>query len=120
MQPCSVELTLPKFELEFESQLNNVLQNLGMKEAFDPAKADLTAMRKEGEIYISKVIQKSYLKVDENGAEAAAITAVVIKTRSIGNQNKRMIVNRPFVMIIKSSELPENYDALFMAKIEKL
>ena len=119
MQPCSVDLTLPKFELEFKSQLNKVLQNLGMKEAFDPAKADLTAMRKEGEIYISKVIQKAYLKVDENGAEAAAVTAVVVKTRSIVNQNKRMVVNRPFVMIIKSKELPENYDTLFMAKIEK-
>ena len=117
--PEKVDLTLPKFELEFESQLTNALQNLGMKDAFGP-EADLSGMKRERDIYISKVIQKTYLKVDENGAEAAAVTAVVIKTRSIGNQNKRMIVNRPFVMIIKSSELPENYDALFMAKIEKL
>ncbi len=115
-----VDLTLPKFELEFSSELNNALQKLGMNDAFNPAKADLTGMRKEGNIYISKVIQKTYLKVDENGAEAAAVTAVVIKTRGIGTKTKRMIVNRPFVMVIKSSELPKNNDILFMAKIEKL
>ena len=115
-----VDLTLPKFELEFSSELNNALQKLGMNDAFNPGKADLTGMRKEGNIYISKVIQKTYLKVDENGAEAAAVTAVVIKTRGIGTKTKRMIVNRPFVMVIKSSELPKNNDILFMAKIEKL
>ena len=91
-----------------------------MKDAFDPGKADLTEMRKEGNIYISKVIQKTYLKIDEKGAEAAAVTAVVIKTRSIMNKAKRMVVNRPFIMVIKSNELPKNNDILFMAKIEKL
>ena len=115
-----VDLTLPKFELEFSSELNNALQKLGMKDAFDPGKADLTGMRKEGNIYISKVIQKTYLKIDEKGAEAAAVTAVVIKTRSIMNKAKRMVVNRPFIMVIKSNELPKNNDILFMAKIEKL
>ena len=112
MIPSTVELSLPKFELEFSTELNNVLQKLGMKEAFNPAKADLTGMRKEGNIYISKVIQKSYLKIDETGAEAAAVTAVVIKTRSIGEKNKRMVVNRPFLLVIKSNKLPENYDTL--------
>ena len=120
MLPYNVDLSLPKFELEFSSQLNNVLQRLGMKEAFNPAKADFTRMRKEGNIYISKVIQKTYLKIDEAGAEAAAVTAVVIKTRSFDPNNKRMVVNRPFLMIIKSKDLPQNYDTLFMAKIEKL
>ncbi len=120
MKTYTVDLSLPKFELEFSSELNNVLQKLGMKEAFDPAKADLTGMRKEGNIYISKVIQKTYLKIDEAGAEAAAVTAVVIKTRGFDPNNRRMVVNRPFLMIIKSKDLPQNYDTLFMAKIEKL
>ena len=120
MKTYTVDLSLPKFELEFSSQLKGALQKLGMNEAFSPAKADLTGMRKEGELYISKVIQKTYLKIDETGAEAAAVTAVVIKTRSMKLQNKRMLVNRPFLMILKSKDLPKNYDALFMAKIEKL
>ena len=120
MEPNTVDLSLPKFELEFSSQLNEALQKLGMKEAFNPAKADLTGMRKEGNIYISKVIHKTYLKVDEAGAEAAGVTAVVIKTRGFNPKNKRMVINRPFFMILKSKDLPQNYDALFMAKIEKL
>ena len=120
MKTYTVDLSLPKFELEFSSQLKGALQKLGMNEAFSPAKADLTGMRKEGQLYISKVIQKTYLKIDETGAEAAAVTAVVIKTRSIKNNNKRMLVNRPFLMILKSKDLPKNYDALFMSKIEKL
>ena len=120
MESYNVDLSLPKFELEFSSELNKVLQKLGMKEAFDPGKADLTGMRKEGNIYISKVIQKTYLKIDEAGAEAAAVTAVVIKTRGFDPNNRRMVVNRPFLMIIKSKDLPQNYDTLFMAKIEKL
>ena len=116
--PEKVDLTLPKFELEFESQLTNALQNLGMKDAFGP-EADLSGMKRERDIYISKVIQKTYLKVDENGAEAAAATAVIIKTKSISRE-KRMVVNRPFLMLLKSSALPENIDVLFTAKIEKL
>ena len=120
MEPYTVDLSLPKFELEFSSQLNEALQKLGMKEVFNPAKADLTGMRKEGNIYISKVIHKTYLKVDEAGAEAAGVTAVVIKTRGFNPKNKRMVINRPFFMILKSKDLPQNYDALFMAKIEKL
>ena len=120
MEPYTVDLSLPKFELEFSSQLNEALQKLGMKEAFNPAKADLTGMRKEGNIYISKVIHKTYLKIDEAGAEAAGVTAVVIKTRGFNPKNKRMVINRPFFMILKSKDLPQNYDALFMAKIEKL
>jgi len=120
MEPYTVDLSLPKFELEFSSQLNEALQKLGMKEAFNPAKADLTGMRKEGNIYISKVIHKTYLKIDESGAEAAGVTAVVIKTRGFDPKNKRMVINRPFFMILKSKDLPQNYDALFMAKIEKL
>ena len=119
MFPYEVNLYLPKFELEFSSSLNNVLQKLGMKEAFDPARADLTGMKKDGNIYISKVIQKTYLKFDESGAEAAAVTAVVIKTRSF-TKNRKMVVNRPFLIVLKCKELPQNYDTIFMAKIEKL
>ena len=90
-----------------------------MKEAFDPARADLTGMKKDGNIYISKVIQKTYLKFDESGAEAAAVTAVVIKTRGF-TKNRKMVVNRPFLIVLKCKELPQNYDTIFMAKIEKL
>ena len=117
-----VDLELPKFELEYEVTLNEILQNLGMFTAFTNS-ADFTGLRKEGNLKIDSVVHKTYLKVDEEGTEAAAITGITVTTTSF-NPKKEIIyemkVNRPFLFLIKSSLLPKNYDLLFMAKIEKL
>jgi serpin B len=114
-----VELKMPKFELEFSSLLNDVLQKMGMKEAFDQGLADLTGMRDENDIYVGKVLQKSYLKVDEKGTEAADVTAVVINTKSLPRTNK-VKVDRPFLFMLRNKKLPQDYDMIFMAKIEEL
>ena len=100
----------------FSSELNNALQKLGMNDAFNPGKADLTGMRKEGNIYISKVIQKFYLKVDENGAEVAVDNTVIIKIRSI---IKKINVNRSFVVILKREDLSVNNYKLKLKNIIK-
>ena len=116
----NVDLELPKFEIEFETMLNDYLENLGMKQAFSKM-ADLSGLRGSSGDYIDKVIHKTYLKVDESGAEAAAVTAVIVKTWSSSfNLSFKMFVNRPFLMMIRSKELPEDNDVLFMAKIEEL
>ena len=114
-----VDLKMPKFELEFSSLLNDVLQKMGMKEAFDEVFADLTGMRDENDIYVGKVLQKSYLKVDEKGTEAADVTSVVINTKSLPRTNK-VNVDRPFLFMLRNKKLPQNYDMIFMAKIEEL
>ena len=114
-----VELTMPKFELEFSSLLNDVLQKMGMKEAFDQGLADLTGMRDENDIYVGKVLQKSYLKVDEKGTEAADVTAVVINTKSLPKTYK-VKVDRPFLFMLRNKKLPQDYDMIFMGKIEEL
>ena len=119
MNTKEVQLKLPKFELEFSSSLKEVLQNLGMVDAFNQAKADFTGMRDEKDIYVGGVIQKTYLKVDEKGTEAAAVTAVIIQTRSVPSY-KRMNVDRPFLFLLRNKKLPQNYEMLFMAKIEEL
>jgi len=116
----NVDLELPKFEIEFETMINDYLKNLGMKQAFSHM-ADLSGLRGSSGDYIDKVIHKTYLKVDESGAEAAAVTAVIVKTWSSSfNLSFKMFVNRPFLMMIRSKELPEDNDVLFMAKIEEL
>ena len=117
-----VNLELPKFKLEYEVNLNQYLQNLGMFTAFTNS-ADFTGLRKEGELKIDSVIHKTYLKVDEEGTEAVAVTVITgVHTTSFRPPEKiyEMKVNRPFLFLIKSSQLPENYDLLFMAKIEQL
>lgn len=83
-----VKLYLPKFELEFEKELNQFLQDLGMKLAFDVMGADFFNLFKKPEekrseinYYINQIIQKAYIKIDEKGTEAAAVTMIEMHFR---------------------------------------
>jgi len=105
---------LPKFELEFSALLNKCLQKLGMILPFT-GEADFSRLIR-GDASISRVVQKSYLKVDETGSEAASGTAVVIR-KSIPPS---MIVDRPFLFMLKNADLPENNEMIIMAKINEL
>jgi len=119
-----VHLQLPKFELKFEQNLNQILKDLGMYEAFDKKLADFTGMREKGELYINRVIHKTYLKIFEDGCEAAAVTAIEIDgvTSSLPMEEiiYQMKVNRPFLFLLKNNKLPTGHDLVFMSKIEKL
>ena len=117
-----VHLELPKFEVHFSENLKQILMNLGMYNAFYPEHADFTGLRKEGELYISEVIHKTYLKVDEKGTEGAAITEVIIQEYLSDEPEKiyNMKVNRPFLFLLKNGKLPAGYDLLFISKIEKI
>jgi len=117
-----VRLQLPKFELEFSSMLNSVLKKLGMNDAFNEIKANLEGIGKN--LYIGEVIQKTYLKVDESGTEAAAVTVVTVKEKGIKIEKRpkiySMIVERPFLFLLANDKLPINNEMLFISKIEKL
>ena len=110
-------ILLPKFKLEYEAQLNETLQALGMPSAFTE-KANFTKMIEEdANIYISEVKQKTFIDVDEEGTEAAAVTSIIIAETSmqIGNEPFYMEVNRPFFFAI----VDETSGAiLFMGSIE--
>ena len=95
----NIELSLPKFESSYEDSLNNELSNLGMNIAFDPYNADFSLMREdlEKDLYISKVKQKTYIKVDEKGTEASAVTSVTLETTSMPVELPRVVFDRPFV-----------------------
>jgi serpin B len=109
-----VRLSLPKFEIKYETDLKNILISMGMKEAF--GSADFSVMRKEKDIFISRVIHKTFIKVDEQGTEAAAVTAVVMKRCMPTIMN----VNHPFLFIIRSKNLPKEHGILFFTKVEAL
>ena len=111
-----VKLSLPKFEVEFYGKLKEILKRLGMVTPFGSG-ADFSGINGSGGLYIDDVIHKTYLKVDEIGSEAAGVTIVSIRK---GIPSKVMEVNRPFILVIKSNELPKNNDILFMAKIEEI
>lgn len=103
-------LQLPKFTLEYELLLNDVLKALGMEIAFSSTQADFTKMYKPGGIWIGRVIHKTFVDVNENGTEAAAAT--VVEMWRSGPFSMR--VDRPFVFAIRENH---SQTILFMGKI---
>jgi serine protease inhibitor len=98
-----IQLQLPKFKYEYnEKQMKPILTDLGMGIAFDPDKADFTRINPDGGLYISKVIHKTYIETNEEGTEAAAVTAVEVGVTSVGpDQTYYFTIDRPFVYFIR-------------------
>ena len=97
---AEMDLYLPRFRVEYKQELNDALQALGMKSAFVPGGADFTGMstRAGHQLNISRVLQKSYVDVNEEGTEAAAATSVEMVVTSMPPSVR---VNRPFVFAIR-------------------
>ena len=97
-----VDLKLPKFSTEYSITLNSTLKQLGMTDAFSPSAADFTRLS-DRRAYISRVLQKCKIEVDEKGTEAAAVTVVEMRTTSTAPRPTPTAVfhaNRPFIYII--------------------
>ena len=101
MSMKKVEVFLPRFKLEKDLSLGNHLQNLGMKDAFDENVADFSGMSKTF-LYITHVIHKAFVEVNEEGTEAAAATAVVMGTKSVAiDKPVNFRADRPFFFLIR-------------------
>jgi serine protease inhibitor len=104
-EPMAAAVVLPKLELHYDRLLNEDLQALGMTDAFDGYRADfsrMTEIRRLGEVLISRVQQKSFLKVDERGTEAAAATFVeMVRVISVGPTIPAFVFDRPFLFAIR-------------------
>ncbi len=113
VRPREVDLSLPRFELNDEQNLNSALMNLGMQKAFGKgAEFDIV----NDSIYISDVVQKTFMKVDEKGTEAAAATAVLMMTECAGPEPIKFEVNRPFVSLVRDAETGT---VLFISGVKK-
>lgn len=101
MDSTKVKLFLPKWEASYTvNDLIPQLTDMGMGIAFGP-QADFTGMYQKRDIQISSVVHKSYIKVDEEGTEAAAATSIGMRlTAAMPDHTPVMDVNRPFVYII--------------------
>ncbi|HTK50466.1 MAG TPA: serpin family protein [Gemmatimonadaceae bacterium] len=100
--PQKVDLYMPRFSLRWDALLNDPLQSLGMRLAFQGDVADFTRMSRTAgnQLYISKVKQKAFVDVHEEGTEAAAATSVEISvTCTCGPRVIR--IDRPFVFAIR-------------------
>jgi serpin B len=98
-----VVVTMPRFKFSWKIKLNDILSAMGMTKAFTPNVADFSGISKDHDLYISFVIHKTFVDVNENGTEAAAVTAVGISITSIpGDIPKKVYftVDRPFLFAI--------------------
>ena len=100
----AVDVWIPKFELEYDAELRDVLRQLGMTDAFDAQKADFSRLGNAtgGEkLYIGAVRHKTFMRVDERGTKAGAATSVEM-TFGIrcGVMNRIVYLNRPFVCMV--------------------
>lgn len=98
----NVVVTMPRFRFSWEMRLNEMLQAMGMVRAFDPGRADFSGIAdvKPNSIYISYVIHKSYIDVNENGTEAAAVTGIGFSVTSVPSGKTYFSVDRPFLFAI--------------------
>ncbi|SFQ59473.1 serpin family protein [Hymenobacter arizonensis] len=95
----SLELRLPKFRLEYEKQLNDALTSMGMGVAFtNQANFSRMLAGNATNLKISAVKHKTYLDVNEEGTEAAAVTSVGVITTSVPQPVE---VNRPFLFLLR-------------------
>jgi serine protease inhibitor len=97
------DVKIPRFKMDYESKLNNMLKALGMETAFSETRADFSGMRDKRDVYISEVKHKAIVEVNEEGTEAAAATSVGIRTTSMRPPQERFtfIADHPFLMIIR-------------------
>ncbi len=117
LRNLDVNLYLPKLTLTYARTLNGDLQALGMRDAFVPNGADFTRMSSAGKsLFIDFVKQKTYVRVDENGTEAAAATVTGIGVTSAG-PTLTMRVDRPYLFVIRERLTGT---LLFMGKIASM
>lgn len=98
-----IAFAMPRYTATYKAELNEPLEHLGMTLAFEASGADFSNMVEPPQrAYISLVVHRAFVRVDEEGTEAAAATAIGMRATAIMMPpEKRMIVDRPFLMAIR-------------------
>jgi serpin B len=111
----SVEVFMPRFKFSYEKYLNDQLKSMGMVDAFIPFVADLSGIS-DASIYVNFVKQNTFVEVNEEGTEAAAVTTIGVYETSVGPGNPPIfIVDKPFIFAIR--ERTTN-TLMFIGKVE--
>ncbi len=98
-----VAVTMPTFEFDSRFSLNQALAEMGMPEAFSEG-ADFSGMTGRKDLFISDVVHKAFVSVDEEGTEAAAATAVVMKLSAMPEEPVEVTIDHPFLFLIRDIE----------------
>ena len=107
VQNVKVDTAIPKFRSEYTGELSELLQSMEITDAFDPDLADFSALGEttNGPLYISQVLHKTFLAVDERGTRAG--TATIVETSAGADapeEGKTVYLDRPFLYMIVDRE----------------
>ncbi len=110
----TLALSLPKLDLDVDSPLTAKLQELGVRTMFT-ARADLTGLADDDRLEVSEVVHQSVLRIDEQGLEGAAATAVLMRLTSIMvDEPLEVAVDRPFLLLVRHASTGVIY---FLARV---
>jgi serine protease inhibitor len=113
--PTKLDLTLPRFRVEAAATLNDYLTGLGVVAAFDREVADFSGITDTDRVWIEQVVHKAVLRVDEQGFEGAAATAVLMRTVSMDlSEPVPFHVDRPFLLLVRHRRTGAGY---FLARV---
>lgn len=108
-QDATVETAMPSFSSEYKTELSETLINMGMTDAFDKERADFTGMGSSplGNIFINRVLHKTFIDVTPLGTRAGAATVVEMNAESVyipPEEIKNVVLDRPFLYMIVDTE----------------
>ncbi|XP_078686716.1 leukocyte elastase inhibitor-like isoform X7 [Branchiostoma floridae x Branchiostoma belcheri] len=115
MYSTKVNLMLPRFKLEQDFSLGETLKKMGMGEAFSDG-ADFSGMSAAADLFISEVVHKAFVEVNEEGTEAAAATGVMMMTRCMPRPPTPFFADHPFIFLIRDNR---SSSVLFFGKMQK-
>lgn len=97
-----VRTSMPKFEAEYNTEMSKALKKMGVKTAFDADNADFSGLgTARDNIFINRVLHKTYISVAEKGTRAGAATVIeMAKKTAFSDDSKTVVLNRPFVYMI--------------------
>lgn len=114
LRETEVEVHLPRFKIESQfDSMAKTLAALGMTDAFNPSLADFSGISTQP-LFISYVVHKAFVQVDEKGTEAAAATGVMVRVYSIPEPPKVFRADHPFLFLISDNK---SGVILFMGKV---
>lgn len=101
-----VETAIPKFSYDYDIEMSGALKSIGMTLPFDSEKADFSGLglSDNGNIFISRVLHKAYVSVDEKGTKAGAATVVETKDAAVIDGIYRVTLDRPFIYAVTDAD----------------
>lgn len=106
-QSTTVKTAIPKFEVEYDTEMSGILKEMGMSDAFSQNLADFSGIGSStrGNIYIGRVIHKTFIEVGEKGTRAGAVTVVEMNDAAAPpSKPKEVILDRPFIYMLIDCE----------------